>query len=66
MEVVLTDVAFLGGTAPWWVPLLTVGAFSTAFAYLAMAVIALLGMVCAWPTRTPSEDRSAPAMGVEA
>ncbi len=44
MEVVLTDVAFLGGTAPWWVPLLTVGAFSTAFAYLAgIAAIGMLG-----------------------
>lgn len=44
LEVVLTDVAFLGGTAPWWVPLLTVGAFSTAFAYLAgIAAIGMLG-----------------------
>lgn len=44
MEVALTDVDFLGGTAPWWVPLLTVGAVSTAFAYTAgVAAIRLLG-----------------------
>jgi hypothetical protein len=35
---------FLNGTAPWWVPLLTVGAVSTAFAYVAgLAAIRMLG-----------------------
>ncbi len=29
------DVAFLGGPAPWWVPLLIVGIVATAFAYAA-------------------------------
>lgn len=44
MDVALTDVDFLGGTAPWWVPLLTVGAVSTAFAYSAgVAAIRMLG-----------------------
>ena len=44
MEATFTDVPFLGGTAPWWVPLLTVGAFSTAFAYVAgLAAITMLG-----------------------
>ncbi|MGR2753785.1 EamA family transporter [Agromyces arachidis] len=44
MEAAFTDVGFLGGTAPWWVPLLTVGAVSTAFAYTAgVAAIRLLG-----------------------
>ncbi|GAA4059465.1 EamA family transporter [Agromyces indicus] len=44
MEAAFTDVSFLGGTAPWWVPLLTVGAVSTAFAYTAgVAAIRLLG-----------------------
>jgi drug/metabolite transporter (DMT)-like permease len=44
MEATFTDVPFLGGTAPWWVPLLTVGAFSTAFAYVAgLAAIRMLG-----------------------
>jgi drug/metabolite transporter (DMT)-like permease len=44
MDVALTDVDFLGGIAPWWVPLLTVGAVSTAFAYSAgVAAIRLLG-----------------------
>ncbi|WP_353828887.1 EamA family transporter [Agromyces sp. SYSU T0242] len=44
MEVRLTDVPFLGGTAPWWAPLVTVGAISTAFAYTAgVASIRLLG-----------------------
>jgi drug/metabolite transporter (DMT)-like permease len=44
MDVALTDVDFLGGTAPWWVPLLTVGAVSTAFAYSAgIAAIRILG-----------------------
>ncbi|MFC5791320.1 EamA/RhaT family transporter [Agromyces tardus] len=44
MEATFTDVSFLGGTAPWWVLLLTVGALSTAFAYLAgIAAIRMLG-----------------------
>ncbi|MFE5673339.1 DMT family transporter [Agromyces sp. NPDC056523] len=44
MEATFTDVPFLGGTAPWWVLLLTVGAISTAFAYLAgIAAIRMLG-----------------------
>ena len=44
MEATFTDVPFLGGTAPWWVLLLTVGAVSTAFAYTAgVAAIRLLG-----------------------
>jgi drug/metabolite transporter (DMT)-like permease len=44
MRVALIDVAFLGGTAPWWAPLVTVGAVSTAFAYTAgVAAIRLLG-----------------------
>jgi len=44
MEAALVEVAFLGGSAPWWVPLLTVGAVSTAFAYSAgIAAIRLLG-----------------------
>lgn len=44
MEAAFTEVGFLGGTAPWWVPLLTVGAVSTAFAYTAgVAAIRLLG-----------------------
>ncbi|WP_438856301.1 EamA family transporter [Agromyces sp. M3QZ16-3] len=44
MQAALVDVDFLGGTAPWWVPLLTVGAVSTAFAYSAgIAAIRLLG-----------------------
>lgn len=44
MEGTFTDVPFLGGTAPWWVLLLTVGALSTAFAYLAgVAAIRMLG-----------------------
>lgn len=44
MDVALVDVDFLGGTAPWWVPLLTVGAVSTAFAYSAgVAAIRMLG-----------------------
>jgi drug/metabolite transporter (DMT)-like permease len=43
-EAAFTDVGFLGGTAPWWVPVLTVGAFSTAFAYVAgIQAIRMLG-----------------------
>lgn len=43
-EVVLTNVDFLGADAPWWVPMLTVGAFSTAFAYVAgIQAIRMLG-----------------------
>ncbi|MEJ3403353.1 EamA family transporter [Rathayibacter sp. YIM 133350] len=38
------EVAFLGGQAPWFVPVLTVGVLSTAFAYVAgIAAIARLG-----------------------
>ena len=44
MEATFTDVPFLGGTAPWWVLLLIVGAVSTAFAYSAgVAAIRMLG-----------------------
>lgn len=44
MEAAFTDVPFLGGTAPWWVLLLIVGAVSTAFAYVAgIAAIGMLG-----------------------
>ncbi|MGR0220434.1 EamA family transporter [Agromyces sp. ZXT2-6] len=44
MEATFTDMAFVGGTAPWWVLLLTVGALSTAFAYTAgVAAIRMLG-----------------------
>ncbi|GAA1747738.1 EamA family transporter [Agromyces humatus] len=43
-EFVLTDMSFLGGTAPWWVLVLTVGAVSTAFAYVAgIQAIRMLG-----------------------
>lgn len=34
--------------------------YGTSFAYLAMAIIALLGMVCAWPSKTPAIDRTEP------
>ena len=38
------EVPFLGGSAPWWVPLVTVGVVSTAFAYVAgIAAIGRLG-----------------------
>jgi drug/metabolite transporter (DMT)-like permease len=44
MEAAFTDVPFLSGRAPWWVPLLTVGLVSTAFAYVAgIAAIGMLG-----------------------
>lgn len=43
-EVAFVEVDFLGSTAPWWVPVLTVGAFSTAFAYVAgIQAIRMLG-----------------------
>lgn len=43
-EAALTDIAFFGGTAPWWVPVLMVGAISTAFAYVAgIRAIRMLG-----------------------
>ena len=43
-EAEFVDVAFFGGTAPWWVPVLMVGAISTAFAYVAgIQSIRLLG-----------------------
>ncbi len=41
---VFTDVAFFGAVAPWWVPVLTVGVVSTAFAYVAgITAIRMLG-----------------------
>lgn len=44
MRFVFDDVAFLGGDAPWFVPLLAVGLLSTAFAYTAgLAAIGRLG-----------------------
>ncbi|MFK4730122.1 EamA family transporter [Agromyces mediolanus] len=44
MTFVFDDVAFLGGSAPWYVPLLAVGLVSTAFAYTAgLAAIGRLG-----------------------
>ncbi|MBM7504419.1 DMT family transporter [Agromyces aurantiacus] len=44
MRATFGEVDFLGGTAPWWVPLVTVGAVSTAFAYTAgIAAIRMLG-----------------------
>ncbi|GAA4376490.1 EamA family transporter [Agromyces bauzanensis] len=43
-EAAFTDVDFLGGTAPWWVPVLMVAAISTAFAYVAgIQAIRMLG-----------------------
>ncbi|MEV1130966.1 EamA family transporter [Agromyces sp. NPDC049794] len=43
-QVAFVEVDFLGATAPWWVPVLTVGAFSTAFAYVAgIQAIRMLG-----------------------
>ncbi|WP_448004118.1 EamA family transporter [Agromyces bauzanensis] len=43
-EAAFIDVDFLGGTAPWWVPVLMVAAISTAFAYVAgIQAIRLLG-----------------------
>ena len=43
-EAGFVDVAFFGGSAPWWVPVLMVGAISTAFAYVAgIQSIRLLG-----------------------
>lgn len=43
-EAAFTDVDFLGGAAPWWVPVLMVGAISTAFAYVAgIQAIRMLG-----------------------
>lgn len=44
MQFTFGEVDFLGGRAPWWAPLLVVGIFATAFAYLAgIAGISLLG-----------------------
>ncbi|MDR5701066.1 EamA family transporter [Agromyces aerolatus] len=41
---VFTDVAFFGTTAPWWIPVLTVGVISTAFAYVSgITAIRMLG-----------------------
>jgi drug/metabolite transporter (DMT)-like permease len=41
---VFTDVGYFGITAPWWVPVITVGVVSTAFAYVAgITAIRLLG-----------------------
>ncbi len=43
-EAAFTDIAFFGGAAPWWVPVLMVGAISTAFAYVAgIQAIRMLG-----------------------
>jgi drug/metabolite transporter (DMT)-like permease len=43
-EAEFIDVDFFGGAAPWWVPVLMVGAISTAFAYVAgIQAIRLLG-----------------------
>ena len=43
-EAAFVDVEFFGGIAPWWVPVLVVGAISTAFAYVAgIQAIRLLG-----------------------
>ena len=43
-EAAFIDVEFFGGIAPWWVPVLLVGAISTAFAYVAgIQAIRLLG-----------------------
>jgi drug/metabolite transporter (DMT)-like permease len=43
-EAAFVDVEFFGGIAPWWVPVLLVGAISTAFAYVAgIQAIRLLG-----------------------
>jgi drug/metabolite transporter (DMT)-like permease len=43
-EAAFTDVDFFGGAAPWWVPVLMVGAISTAFAYVAgIQAIRMLG-----------------------
>lgn len=44
MAFVFGEVDFLGGTAPWFVPLISVGVVSTAFAYVAgLAAIGRLG-----------------------
>ncbi|QEO13343.1 EamA family transporter [Agromyces intestinalis] len=44
MRATFGEVDFLGGTAPWFVPLLVVGVISTAFAYVAgIAAIGILG-----------------------
>jgi len=44
MHVGFGEVAFFGMQAPWWVPLVTVGVLSTAFAYVAgITSIVLLG-----------------------
>ncbi len=43
-EAAFADVDFFGGAAPWWVPVLMVGALSTAFAYVAgIQAIRMLG-----------------------
>ncbi|MBT2519257.1 EamA family transporter [Streptomyces sp. ISL-90] len=43
-EAEFTDIEFFGGVAPWWVPVLMVGAISTAFAYAAgIQAIRMLG-----------------------
>jgi drug/metabolite transporter (DMT)-like permease len=43
-ELSFADVDFFGGIAPWWLPVLMVGALSTAFAYVAgIQAIRLLG-----------------------
>lgn len=41
---VFTEVGYFGATAPWWIPVLTVGVVSTAFAYVAgISAIRMLG-----------------------
>lgn len=43
-EAEFSDIEFFGGVAPWWVPVLMVGAISTAFAYAAgIQAIRMLG-----------------------
>ncbi|SFR88189.1 Threonine/homoserine efflux transporter RhtA [Agromyces sp. CF514] len=43
-EANFTTMPYFGGSAPWWVPVLTVGAVSTAFAYVAgIQAIQILG-----------------------
>ncbi|MDQ0574933.1 EamA family transporter [Agromyces albus] len=43
-EAEFTDIEFFGGVAPWWLPVLMVGAISTAFAYAAgIQAIRMLG-----------------------
>lgn len=44
MHATFGDIAFIGGSVPWWVPLLAVAVISTAFAYTAgVSAIGILG-----------------------